>query len=198
MACRTSLHDRARQRVLGVPLHAKGEAQHVALIATAERNDCRKCWSSFRERARLVEAHHGNFSESLEVRTALDQHPAARGTGQATHDGDGRRNNERAGTRDDKHRERPVHPLVPPARSKQRGNDGEQHRDHDHRRGVDSRELVHETLTRSATGLRFLHSMDDSRERRVACRFRRANLENALSIQGAGKYVVADCLVHGH
>ena len=64
------------------------------------------------QRAGLVERDHAHRGRSLEVDAALDQHAPPRRAGQRRHDRHGRRDDERARTRDHQQDERPVEPVA--------------------------------------------------------------------------------------
>ena len=81
-------------------------------------------------------------------------------------------------------------------RSKPHPDHEGEHRDRQHRRHEDARDLVGETLNRRAATLGFGNHVHDLPEQRVATNSLRAHDETAGAIDGAARHFVADVLFH--
>ena len=138
--------------------------------------DVRNGEPAFGQCPRLVERDRADPAHRFERPASLDEHPRTGRRTDRRYDRRGRRDDERAGTREHEKRQRPVDPGLPGQPENERRNDGDERRRDHHGRGVPCREPLDHRLDGRPVGLRLLDEPDDLRERASrsdGCRFDR-------------------------
>jgi hypothetical protein len=189
------VHDGAGNRVLGVLLHGRGDAEEFDCVGPAQRFDHPDRDLATGQRARLVEGHRGDAGQALQRRAALDQHTPARGARECRHHRHRRRNDQGARARHHEDDEGPVYPGRRVATG-QDGHHAEQQRHHHDSGRVPGGEAVDELLHRRATRLRLLDEVDDAGQRGVVATARDADDQGAMAVDGPGEHLVAHGLLH--
>ena len=148
------------------------------------------------EGAGLVQCHGPDPAGLLQMDAALDE-DAAPGCGrQATDHRHRRGNDQRARAGDHQQHQRLIERLQGGGIGEPRQQHRHGQRQSEHGRRVARSKAVDETLGGRATGLRLLDGIDDARQHAVTGGCRRPDLEQVALIDGAGKDLVADALVH--
>ena len=192
-----ALHNRGGERVFAVLLQRGGETQELLRVETAGGQDIHELGFALRERARLVHDERGDFLQPFERLGVFHEHAFLRAASDADHDGHGRGQAEGARAGDDEDRDGVddgVRELW--LRPKPHPDDEGEHRNRQHHRHEDARDLVGETLNGRAAALGFGNHVHDLPEQRVAADPLGAHDETAGAIDGAARHFVADGLFH--
>jgi hypothetical protein len=131
---------RAADRVFAVQFERAGELEGAIDVVAARRLDAEQLDLAVGQRARLVEQHAANAREPLQHVRALDEHAAPPGRAERRPERQRRRDAERAGARDQEHRQRDHEPALGAARDPVREARG--YCEHDRERQQHTRRAV--------------------------------------------------------
>ena len=190
-------HDRGGQRMFAALLQRGGEPQELLRVETVGRQHIHELGFALGERAGLVHDERGDFLQPFERLGVLHEHALLRAASDADHDGHRRGQAERARAGDDEHRDGVDDGVREPRlRPEPQPDDEGEHRNRQHRRHEDRRDLVGEPLNGRAAALGFGHHVHDLPEQRVAADALGAHDETAGAVDGAAGHLVADGLFH--
>ena len=188
-------HDGIRQRMLRRALQRGGKLQK-RLLVYAHRRKVGDDGLALRERAGLVHHHSVHAVQQLQTFGGLKQHALLRAAPRAHHDGNGRRQTQRARARDDQHRHRRGQrkfKRLPQDQPHDGGDERDRHDDrHEH-----ARDAVGKPCDGRFRPARLLHQPDDLRERRILADLVGAEFEEARLVDRRGGDAAAGRLFHG-
>ncbi len=175
----------AADGMFGTRLKRCGHREHVLCAGAVDAEDIRDGHATVGQGAGLVEGHAADRGQAFEAGAALDEHTGARGDRQGRHHGHGRRDHQRAGTRDHKQYQGSIRPGAPlTARKRQRfhrpdhrRHHGDQHGQRDYGGRVPASEGLHQRLGWRALSLRLLHHVDDAGDGAVLRQARDSHVE---------------------
>src|SRR5262249_46590913 len=200
-----------RDKVLALLLRARGDAQQLVRVYVVQRDHVAQREPAFGDRAGFVEGERRHAGEALDGGAAFDQDA---GTREPTERGDDRRRcrqDQRAGTRDDQHRESGIDALhgglakgepILRAAKPRRAEDEQAHEERGERQAEDNgEEIAGQPIRRAFERRLVFQSSRGQLDHATRDGFLRHALgfdrERAELIQRAGQHLVARPLVNG-
>ena len=185
--------------MLASPLQAGREPEQLLLVHARGRHERGHLRLALGQRAGLVDHQRVDLGEPLQRLGVLDQHARLGAAPGADHDRHRRRQAERAGARDDQHRDRGNQGVSHRGwRPEDRPHDEGDDRDHDHRRDEPARDHVDQALDRRARALRLGDHLHDPGEHGLAADPLGAQNEAARLVDRAGADPIAPGLLGRH
>ena len=193
-----ALEHRQRQRVLGELLHCGRGGQQLRFRHTRRRHHLDHVRLAQCQCAGLVEDNHRQLGRVLQRRGVLEENAVHRTEARTDHDRHRCGQPERVGAGDHEdgngeregEQQRLAEDPEPHREGRESDDDGYEHQP--------LRGLVGEQLARRLRVLRFLHQLDDLRERRVGTDLGGLVAEAAALVDGRADHRIADDLLHRH
>jgi hypothetical protein len=175
-----------------------GTAQEVVFVETVQRNRVGDGEFALRERPGLVEGDGVDLAHRLQMATALDEDAVFGRAGDPRDHRDGRRDHERARTREHEQGDPSDEPRDPRPAEGERRHERRENREGDDDRRVVARKPLDELLAVGLVRLGVLDHLDDSRERGVRRSRGDRDLEVALLVDRSGVDLIARLFVDGN
>ena len=190
-----ALHDRLRKGMLGGALNGRDEAQQSGLVDSVGLDLC-DLRLAFRQRSGLVQDDGLDARRGFERGRVLEQDAALSPEAGADHDRGRGGQTESVGAGDHDNGDREQHggaerPIAEHEPGAQRQHPTDQRYEDQPEGGA-----VGEPLTGRLRALRFLHELDDLRERGVTSDFRGTHSQGTVHVDRGTGYLVAGVLVH--